>query len=126
MIHFSTENWTPNKHNIDEALAALFMYVDQATESIDTQLNGLVVLIDIKGFSFGHAKQVTPGRVQAIVNIIQDSYPARFKEFHFFNHPTLFNMVFALAKPFLKEKIRKRVSSTNYANLLLDTDLFYA
>ena len=47
------------------------MYVDQITESVDTQLNGLVVLVDIKGFGFSHARQVTPGKVQAIVNIVQ-------------------------------------------------------
>ncbi|XP_021962950.1 retinaldehyde-binding protein 1 [Folsomia candida] len=109
IVFIQVHKWHHAKHTLDEALGTLFMYIDQALDSVDTQLNGIVVLVDFKGFGFGHARQVTPAKVQAVVNMVQDSYPARFKEFHFYNHPTLFNMVFALAKPFLKEKIRKRI-----------------
>jgi len=109
ILFVQPQNWNAYKFCLDEALAALFMVIDESLESIDTQLNGLVVLVDFKGFGFAHARQVGPSRIQAVVGILQDSYPARFKEIHFYNHPSLFNMIFAVAKPFLKEKMRKRI-----------------
>jgi len=42
--------------------------------------------------------------------MLQYSMPARLKEVHILNQPYLFNMVFAVFKPFMQEKLRNRVS----------------
>lgn len=41
----------------------------------------------------------------------QDSVPVRIKGLHIVNQPFVFNMVFSLFKPFLREKLRSRVST---------------
>lgn len=44
-----------------------------------------------------------------IVDWLQDSVPLRIKAIHIVNQPRIFNIVFALFKPFLREKLRKRI-----------------
>lgn len=40
---------------------------------------------------------------------LQDAFPARIKGLHIVNEPSIFGTVFAVVKPFLKEKTVKRV-----------------
>ena len=40
---------------------------------------------------------------------MQNSFPIRFREIHIVNESYLFDMTFALVKPFLSEKIRTRI-----------------
>jgi len=42
----------------------------------------------------------------------QEAMPMRLKEVHFVNQPFLFNMVWQMFKPFVKEKLKKRVNTS--------------
>ena len=42
----------------------------------------------------------------------QEAMPLRLKEVHFVNQPILFNMVWQMFKPFVKEKLKKRVNTS--------------
>ncbi|ODN01780.1 Alpha-tocopherol transfer protein-like [Orchesella cincta] len=106
--------WDTNKYSFDDCLACIFLMLDESTATLDTQYNGITVILDFKGFGFSHARLIGPRRLQQIASLLQDSYPARFKEIHLLNHPSIFNMVFSLIKPFLKEKIRKRINFHAY------------
>ncbi|CAL8141942.1 unnamed protein product [Orchesella dallaii] len=106
--------WDAGKYTFDDCLACVFLMLDEATATLDTQYNGITVIIDFKGFGFSHARLIGPRRLQQIASLLQDSYPARFKEIHLINHASIFNMVFSLIKPFLKEKIRKRINFHAY------------
>ena len=46
------------------------------------------------------------------VCFLQDAFPARIKGLHVVNEPSIFGTVFAVVKPFLKEKTVKRVCAT--------------
>ncbi|XP_022668303.1 alpha-tocopherol transfer protein-like isoform X2 [Varroa destructor] len=58
-------------------------------------------------------------QAQALIMTIQDGYPCRFKGFHVINQSSLWDYVWAVARPFLKEKIKKRVylHGSNMASL---------
>lgn len=73
------------------------------------QVHGAVVIFDMDGLSLSQTWQFTPPFAKRIVDWLQDSVPLRIKGIHIVNQPKIFNIVFALFKPFLREKLRKRI-----------------
>lgn len=55
-------------------------------------------------------KAMTPGSVKRLLDFVQFAVPIRIKEIHFVKQPFLFNMVWQVMKPFVKEKLKGRVS----------------
>lgn len=49
------------------------------------------------------------------VEVVQEAFPLRFKAFHVLHEPFYFDAVLAVLKPFLKDKIRRRVSEVERA-----------
>lgn len=45
----------------------------------------------------------------------QESFPLRFKGFHVVNQPFYFAALFAVVRPFLKEKMKRRVSRPGWS-----------
>jgi hypothetical protein len=74
-----------------------------------TQIHGAVVIFDMDGLSLQQTWQFTPPFAKRIVDWLQDSVPLRVKAIHIVNQPKIFNMVFQLFKPFLREKLRGRL-----------------
>lgn len=75
----------------------------------ESQVCGAVVIFDMDGLSLQQTWQFTPPFAKRIVDWLQDSVPLRIKNIHIVNQPYVFNMVFALFKPFLKEKLKSRI-----------------
>lgn len=75
----------------------------------ETQVHGAVVIFDMDGLSLQQTWQFTPPFAKRIVDWLQDSVPLRIKAIHIVNQPKIFNMVFALFKPFFREKLRNRI-----------------
>lgn len=75
------------------------------------QIGGLVVLLDMAGIGFAHAKFLSPHLAKRTVEVVQEAFPMRFKAFHILHEPFYFDAILAILRPFLKEKIRRRVSA---------------
>ena len=56
-----------------------------------------------------HWMQMTLDLVYAMVAMVQNSFPLRFKEIHIVNENPYFSMAYNLVSPYLTEKIRKRI-----------------
>lgn len=63
----------------------------------------------MNGLSMQQAWQFTPQFAKRIVDWLQDAIPLRVKAIHIINQPKIFNVVFALFKPFLREKLKNRI-----------------
>jgi hypothetical protein len=74
-----------------------------------SQINGVVVVMDFEGLSLKQVKALTPSYTNRLLTFIQEAMPMRLKEVHFVKQPFIFNMVWTLFKPFVKEKLKKRV-----------------
>lgn len=75
----------------------------------ETQVNGAIIIFDMDGLSLQQAWQFTPQFAKRIVDFLQDAVPLRVKGIHVVNQPKIFQMVFSLFKPFLKEKLKNRI-----------------
>lgn len=84
--------------------------LENAIRDPRAQIGGLVVLLDMAGLKFAHAKFLSPHLARRSAEVIQDSFPMRFKAFHILHEPFYFDAILALIKPFMTEKIRNRVS----------------
>lgn len=53
---------------------------------------------------------LTPAFSKRLLMFIQDAMPLRLKEVHFVKQPMIFSVVWNMFKPFIREKLKTRVS----------------
>ncbi|CAH1367978.1 hypothetical protein MTP99_009372 [Tenebrio molitor] len=94
---------------IDDIFRTNVLALEQIVREPETQIAGIVLILDMAGLSLQHAKFFTPYYAKKMVELVQETFPLRFKGFHIVNEPFYFDAVMAVLKPFLKEKIRKRI-----------------
>lgn len=103
------KKWKHNKCSLDEVFKGAVLFMEAAMIEPETQICGAQVVFDMDGLSLRQTWQFTPPFAKRIVDWLQDSVPLRIKGIHIVNQPYIFNMVFALFKPFLREKLKSRI-----------------
>ncbi|XP_011505207.1 PREDICTED: alpha-tocopherol transfer protein-like [Ceratosolen solmsi marchali] len=103
------KKWKHNEVTLDEVFKGCVLYLEAAMLEPTTQIAGAVVIFDMDGLSLQQTMQFTPPFAKRIVDWLQDAMPLRIKNIHIVNQPYIFNMVFALFKPFLREKLKSRI-----------------
>ncbi|XP_057662649.1 alpha-tocopherol transfer protein-like [Diorhabda carinulata] len=103
------DNFDSTKVTIEDVFRTNVLALEQIVREPETQVAGIVVILDMAGLSLQHAKFFTPYYAKKMVELVQETFPLRFKGFHIINEPFYFDAVVAVLKPFLKEKIRKRI-----------------
>ncbi|XP_044009559.1 alpha-tocopherol transfer protein-like isoform X1 [Aphidius gifuensis] len=103
------KKWKHNKVSLDEVFKGAVLYLEAAMLEPITQIAGAVVILDMDGLSLQQTWQFTPPFAKRLVDWLQDAVPLRIKNIHIINQPYIFNMVFALFKPFLRQKLKDRI-----------------
>lgn len=102
-------DWDHRTCPLDDVFRGAVLFIEAAMLEPRTQICGAVVMFDMDGLSMQQAWQFTPPFAKRIVDLLQDAIALRIKGVHVVNQPRIFNMVFALFKPFLREKLRSRI-----------------
>jgi hypothetical protein len=105
----SPQHWKPQDVSLKDALRSLVCQLEYLVSDEETQINGIVLIADFSKFTFEQAKSLRPTYIQLFINLVQNAFPARFKGVYVLNQPWAFSVVMTLFKPFLSEKMKKRI-----------------
>uniref|UniRef100_A0A182LWG3 CRAL-TRIO domain-containing protein n=1 Tax=Anopheles culicifacies TaxID=139723 RepID=A0A182LWG3_9DIPT len=101
--------WDPKAVSSEQLFRVFFLIHLVAQLEPATQINGIVVVLDFDGLSLKQVKALSPSFSRRLITFIQDAMPLRLKEVHILKQPYIFNMVWALFKPFIREKLKSRI-----------------
>ncbi|RZC36657.1 CRAL TRIO domain containing protein, partial [Asbolus verrucosus] len=71
---------------------------------------GVVMVQDMANVTMSYVLSLSPTLIRKSMTCFQQGYPQRIKGSHFFNISPVFEKINSLFTPFLKEKIKKRMS----------------
>lgn len=103
--------WNPSEIHIDRLFRILYLLHLAAMFEPETQIRGIVVVMDYKGAEMKQISAFTPFFAMKLISFLQDALPMRLKEIHIVNNPYLFNIIWYIIKPLLRSKLRNRVSN---------------
>ncbi|XP_077992919.1 alpha-tocopherol transfer protein-like [Glandiceps talaboti] len=102
--------WNTKEYGIWDTMKAVMVTIDLCLRDEETQINGVVDIDDMEGFTLQHMAQFGPRVAMKAAPIMnQDTIPLRMKSMNIVNESGFFDGIFAIMKPFLKEKIKKRI-----------------
>lgn len=103
------ESWDPKKVTTDQIFRIFYLVHLAAMLEPETQVCGVVVILDFAGLGMKQVSGFSPTFSMRLLNFIQDAMPLRLKEVHIVKQPFLFNMVWTMFKPFVREKLKGRL-----------------
>lgn len=109
LIAEAGEKWNTKEVSLIEIYKCLQMILEAAMVEPRTQIAGCIMIVDMRGLTANHIWQFSPGFAKTVLDWQQDCLPVRLKAVHVVNHPYIFNMLFQLFRPFLREKLRTRI-----------------
>uniref|UniRef100_A0A336MJM3 CSON000244 protein n=1 Tax=Culicoides sonorensis TaxID=179676 RepID=A0A336MJM3_CULSO len=106
---YRVANLNPFKVPVDYVFRSNMLWFETLIRQEQTQIGGISVILDMTGVGLAHARYLTPYLAKKTVEVVQEVFPMRFKAFHVVHEPFYFNAILNILKPFLKDKIRKRI-----------------
>ncbi|KMQ95843.1 alpha-tocopherol transfer [Lasius niger] len=118
------KRWNPKEVPLNAFFKGMIMMMYIAMGEPKTQIAGAHIILDVEGLSLSHVTYITPSFAKMLVDFVQKCLPLRLKSIHIVKQSFFFNMAFTIFKPFLEEKIRKRIHfhGTNWESLMTFID----
>lgn len=102
------KTWDTSRVTNDQLLRCLYLIQLGAMLEPETQVRGIVVIMDLKDMGMKQVTALTPAFALRLIGFIQEAMPLRLKELHILHNPFVFNVAWGIIKPLLTEKTNKR------------------
>lgn len=107
--------WDTKKVSADQLFRLFYLIHEAAILEQETQVKGVVVIMDFDDLGMKQISCLTPAVSMRLLSFIQDAMPLRLKEVHMVKEPLIFKMVWAIFKPFIRDKLKARVRKSKIA-----------
>lgn len=101
--------WRPEQHDLRFAFAASIPFFELACLDEQTQKNGFIELLDMRGISWRHLSHLRAAEIKFATDLTERTLPTRFKRIHVLFENKIVSLMFAIVKPFLSEELRKAI-----------------
>ncbi|XP_035708307.1 alpha-tocopherol transfer protein-like [Folsomia candida] len=101
--------WDTSQVSIEDAIATTVFFMDEGIRSVFPTCNEIVLIFDLKGFSFDQARRLTPRMCILAIEMFFKCLPCRPKAMHLVNENLLLHGVLRFFKPLLDKKLQDRI-----------------
>ncbi|XP_029826900.2 alpha-tocopherol transfer protein-like [Ixodes scapularis] len=102
--------WMPDTVSYEEFQQACVMCLDHMANDSSSQMAGISYVVDFGGYTTSKMFSCNISLMKRGLLYLQDSLPLRTKAIHVVRESYAFDLLFAVLRPFIKKKIRDRIS----------------
>jgi hypothetical protein len=103
----------------DDIFRAAVLIVDSFWYDRTISEKGQIFIVDYSGYNLSIFTKYSFNQKLNFALLFLNNYPTRFKEAHIYNNPRIVSYTYSLIKPFLPEKLRKRIFLHGHNRALL-------
>ncbi|XP_058452094.1 alpha-tocopherol transfer protein-like [Malaya genurostris] len=100
--------WNPSKISLNEFIAAIRLSGIATMLNPEAQKNGYRVIFDVEGLSMSHISHFTPKSSHFLFDLIENCTPIVIKGMHTVYNSMLYNVLWAILKPFMSKGMRQK------------------
>lgn len=109
IMFFKIGKWQPGRISVTEIVSATFLLLELGSLEPVSQVMGGIGIFDFAGYSLNHMWYCSPTVVQQVIGLIVTAVPQRTNEIHIVNNGWVFDLVFRMFKPFLDERMLRKI-----------------
>jgi len=101
--------WPPQEVALFDFFTGVFTLFELVVQEERTQVAGVVMVLDCKGFGLSHVRNFNMDMVMCINSFLCGAFPLWFRRIHIVNNPMLFSVFGKLVGPLLSSRVRENI-----------------
>ena len=121
-IQLCLARWDSDTVPFTDNFKTMILLLEKLIEDEENQVHGFTIInnaLDISFSTIFKLSQTEQVRKGVFPELLQDSFPGRFKGMHLVNQPWYISLVLGIIRPFMKQKMRDRLflHGTDYTSM---------